>query len=158
MSQFTAVFLLKDRGVFSAGPAGFIGRHRTLSDPSDESDPSDPSGKAESFSMPDGDDSSESSDLSDLSDGSDGSDSPDNAGEGRCHPAHPQKIWRRIWRFPRICLSLHSKSCHGALDEWLSQRSAKPSTAVRIRQAPRINRRSGIRFQNECPSVFISRR
>ena len=25
----------------------------------------------------------------------------------------------------------------GALDEWLSQRSAKPSTAVRIRQAPR---------------------
>ena len=24
----------------------------------------------------------------------------------------------------------------GALDEWLSQRSAKPSTAVRIRQAP----------------------
>ena len=25
---------------------------------------------------------------------------------------------------------------YGALDEWLSQRSAKPSTAVRIRQAP----------------------
>ena len=25
---------------------------------------------------------------------------------------------------------------NGALDEWLSQRSAKPSTAVRIRQAP----------------------
>ena len=25
---------------------------------------------------------------------------------------------------------------HGALDEWLSLRSAKPSTAVRIRQAP----------------------
>ena len=24
----------------------------------------------------------------------------------------------------------------GALDEWLSQRSAKPSTAVRIRHAP----------------------
>ena len=35
-----------------------------------------------------------------------------------------------------------NKSCSlervrlGALDEWLSQRSAKPSTAVRIRQAP----------------------
>ena len=29
----------------------------------------------------------------------------------------------------------------GALDEWLSQRSAKPSTAVRIRQAPHENRK-----------------
>ena len=28
------------------------------------------------------------------------------------------------------------KRRNGALDEWLSQRSAKPSTAVRIRQAP----------------------
>ena len=29
------------------------------------------------------------------------------------------------------------KRRNGALDEWLSLRSAKPSTAVRIRQAPR---------------------
>ena len=29
----------------------------------------------------------------------------------------------------------------GALDEWLSQRSAKPSTAVRIRQAPQKDKR-----------------
>lgn len=29
-----------------------------------------------------------------------------------------------------------AKLRNGALDEWLSQRSAKPSTAVRIRQAP----------------------
>ena len=29
---------------------------------------------------------------------------------------------------------------NGALDEWLSQRSAKPSTAVRIRQAPQKQR------------------
>ena len=27
---------------------------------------------------------------------------------------------------------------YGALDEWLSQRSAKPCTAVRIRQAPQV--------------------
>ena len=27
----------------------------------------------------------------------------------------------------------------GSLDEWLSQRSAKPCTAVRIRQEPRYN-------------------
>ena len=27
----------------------------------------------------------------------------------------------------------------GVLDEWLSQRSAKPSTAVRIRQTPLVN-------------------
>ena len=32
--------------------------------------------------------------------------------------------------------SQSNKSQLGALDEWLSQRSAKPSTAVRIRQAP----------------------
>ena len=30
----------------------------------------------------------------------------------------------------------------GALDEWLSQRSAKPSTAVRIRQAPPSKRKA----------------
>ena len=33
-------------------------------------------------------------------------------------------------------LPLHPQTSNGALDEWLSQRSAKPSTAVRIRQAP----------------------
>ena len=31
---------------------------------------------------------------------------------------------------------MHPQTEKGALDEWLSQRSAKPSTAVRIRQAP----------------------
>ena len=36
------------------------------------------------------------------------------------------------------CVDALVKGHHsfGALDEWLSQRSAKPSTAVRIRQAP----------------------
>ena len=29
---------------------------------------------------------------------------------------------------------------NGALDEWLSHRSAKPSTAVRIRQAPHFGK------------------
>ena len=41
----------------------------------------------------------------------------------------------------------------GALDEWLSQRSAKPSTAVRIRQAPQS--RSGISNQ-EFHFSFLS--
>ena len=31
---------------------------------------------------------------------------------------------------------MHPQTEKGALEEWLSQRSAKPSTAVRIRQAP----------------------
>ncbi len=33
-------------------------------------------------------------------------------------------------------LPLQPQIRNGALDEWLSLRSAKPSTAVRIRQAP----------------------
>gem|GEM_PF-4603268 len=33
-------------------------------------------------------------------------------------------------------VTLQRKTQNGALDEWLSHRSAKPSTAVRIRQAP----------------------
>ena len=41
---------------------------------------------------------------------------------------------------------------NGALDEWLSQRSAKPSTAVRIRQAPLEAGISKLRF----PFFFTS--
>ena len=40
----------------------------------------------------------------------------------------------------------------GALDEWLSQRSAKPSTAVRIRQAPLKNPQQTLRIFL-CPDV-----
>ena len=41
----------------------------------------------------------------------------------------------------------------GALDEWLSQRSAKPSTAVRIRQAPQ---RKVLKPQNGFQDFFSS--
>lgn len=41
----------------------------------------------------------------------------------------------------------------GALDEWLSQRSAKPSTAVRIRQAPQ---RKVLKPQNGFQDFFAS--
>ena len=61
-----------------------------------------------------------------------------------CLPLHPHS------RNGARCLDLRSShhtleradasialySLNGALDEWLSLRSAKPSTAVRIRQAP----------------------
>ena len=45
------------------------------------------------------------------------------------------------------CVDALVKGHHsfGALDEWLSQRSAKPSTAVRIRQAP-LNLSLNLRF------------
>ena len=36
----------------------------------------------------------------------------------------------------RFVLPLQSQKGNGSLDEWLSQRSAKPCTAVRIRQEP----------------------
>ncbi len=42
----------------------------------------------------------------------------------------------KIWWNGKIVLPLHAQIANGALDEWLSQRSAKPSTAVRIRHAP----------------------
>ena len=42
----------------------------------------------------------------------------------------------KIWLNKKIVVPLHPQTEKGALDEWLSQRSAKPSTAVRIRQAP----------------------
>ena len=46
------------------------------------------------------------------------------------------KKWGIVWWINGKVLPLQSQMSHGALDEWLSQRSAKPSTAVRIRQAP----------------------
>ena len=43
----------------------------------------------------------------------------------------------KIWCIDKFALPLQpQKQSNGALDEWLSQRSAKPRTAVRIRQAP----------------------
>ena len=39
---------------------------------------------------------------------------------------------------------------HGALDEWLSQRSAKPSTAVRSRHAPQE-----IRYREMADFLFF---
>ncbi len=38
----------------------------------------------------------------------------------------------------KISYLCNRKQGNGALDEWLSLRSAKPSTAVRIRQAPHL--------------------
>ena len=38
----------------------------------------------------------------------------------------------KIWSNKKIVVPLHPQTEKGALDEWLSQRSAKPSTAVRI--------------------------
>ena len=38
-----------------------------------------------------------------------------------------------------ITLAFKTQFYQGSLDEWLSQRSAKPCTAVRIRQEPRYN-------------------
>ena len=37
---------------------------------------------------------------------------------------------------PKICSNFATATRNGALDEWLSQRSAKPCTAVRSRHAP----------------------
>ena len=49
----------------------------------------------------------------------------------------------------------NQKWCHGALDEWLSQRSAKPSTAVRIRQAPhKSNQQCWLLFCYSITSTF----
>ena len=45
-----------------------------------------------------------------------------------------------VEKYDYLCTRIQEKVLsflrNGALDEWLSQRSAKPSTAVRIRQAP----------------------
>ena len=41
---------------------------------------------------------------------------------------------------------------NGALDEWLSQRSAKPSTAVRIRQAPPLK---GKAIEKDIPTKDV---
>ena len=44
----------------------------------------------------------------------------------------------------------------GALDEWLSHRSAKPCTAVRIRQAPRNKRRIPLTANVAAGFSFLS--
>ena len=46
------------------------------------------------------------------------------------------KKWRSLFAVHKKCLTFVIANANGALDEWLSQRSAKPCTAVRIRQAP----------------------
>ena len=66
----------------------------------------------------------------------------------------------KIWLFEIKQLPLHPQNQNGALDEWLSQRSAKPSTAVRIRQAPLSNGTSSevpffCCFENIIFSVII---
>lgn len=62
---------------------------------------------------------------------------------------HYREKRKKYLIFASKCLVNPHKSCtfalankeQGALDEWLSLRSAKPSTAVRIRQAPQPNKR-----------------
>ena len=46
------------------------------------------------------------------------------------------KKWRSLFVVPKKCLTFVIANATGTLDEWLSQRSAKPCTAVRIRQVP----------------------
>ena len=47
-----------------------------------------------------------------------------------------EKLLRIVGNF-KICTTFATANeKQGSLDEWLSQRSAKPSTAVRIRQEP----------------------
>lgn len=61
---------------------------------------------------------------------------------------HYREKRKKYLIFASKCLVNPHKSCtfalankeQGALDEWLSLRSAKPSTAVRIRQAPLAER------------------
>ena len=61
---------------------------------------------------------------------------------------HYREKRKKYLIFTSKCLVNPHKSCtfalankeQGALDEWLSLRSAKPSTAVRIRQAPLAER------------------
>ena len=55
-----------------------------------------------------------------------------------------EKSFLKIWLNEIKALPLQPQTTNGALDEWLSQRSAKPSTAVRIRQAPRFYKSSAI--------------
>ena len=45
---------------------------------------------------------------------------------------------------------------NGALDEWLSLRSAKPSTAVRIRQAPPSKTTNPATFTNAAGFLFCN--
>ena len=76
------------------------------------------------------------------------------ARSSRVTPTTPQRSGRH--RIPPKCLEEQNKRRtfaqpfqNGALDEWLSQRSAKPCTAVRIRQAPlhkRTRQHNGILF------------
>lgn len=49
---------------------------------------------------------------------------------------YKEKLLRIVGSF-KICTTLQPQTRkNGSLDEWLSQRSAKPCTAVRIRQEP----------------------
>lgn len=52
------------------------------------------------------------------------------------------KIIRQIFAGKRKMSTFALAKQNGALDEWLSLRSAKPSTAVRIRQAPQVVERA----------------
>ena len=46
------------------------------------------------------------------------------------------KKWCSLFVLHKKCLTFVIANATGTLDEWLSQRSAKPCTAVRIRQVP----------------------
>ena len=52
------------------------------------------------------------------------------------------KNFRQIFAGKRKMSTFALAKQNGALDEWLSLRSAKPSTAVRIRQAPQFVERA----------------
>ena len=72
---------------------------------------------------------------------------------------HYREKRKKYLIFASKCLVNPHKSCtfalankeQGALDEWLSLRSAKPSTAVRIRQAPLLKKQEYESF----PAFFL---
>lgn len=58
-------------------------------------------------------------------------------------------------QFQKLCLPLQPQTRKiGSLDEWLSQRSAKPCTAVRIRQEPQSRNSNEERMVTHCLLFF----
>ena len=59
---------------------------------------------------------------------------------------YKEKLLRIVGDFKKCTTFATANRKNGSLDEWLSQRSAKPCTAVRIRQEPHKNERIRKKF------------
>lgn len=76
---------------------------------------------------------------------------PDNKAKGRSK----RNLQKGLAKRNKRC-TFAAQLRNGALDEWLSQRSAKPSTAVRIRQAPhKSNQQCWLLFCYSITSTFL---